>query len=329
MQGKIELVKEHLRLTRIHSCLITAFIPIFGALSVKGVNKLLLPDIMALFTIGILVHVFGFVLNEFVDMDMDRKSPHLTKKPLVSGTVSKRNALAISLLSLAASLILCALYFRNFTALMILAGALCFGGLYDILGKKMPGSDLLLGGWAFGFCLFGAAAVTLSFTPFTYLIGALIFLRVMFENGVLGDLKDVEQEAQNGVRTMPILLGVKLSKGRLHVTRNFKFYAYALEITFIMLVLVSIAFFNGNLIVIAFAMLFAAAMLFTMQFLSSQKYDREKLKRIMGRHEAVALSFLALILFVFFGPIGALLMLIAISWFGLSVRMLYGFSPNI
>ena len=80
---------------------LTALVPVIGALLFLGGAPVwsiiaamdILPELMLLFIMGAFLHLFGFVLNEWADVEVDRASPDLQHKPLVSGEVSSKEAL--------------------------------------------------------------------------------------------------------------------------------------------------------------------------------------------------------------------------------------------
>jgi 4-hydroxybenzoate polyprenyltransferase len=116
--------RAYLRLIRIHSLMVTALTPILGACATFTVLKgdLIpwdkIPILINLFLVGVIVHVFGEILNDYVDYDIDKTNIELSEKPLVSGDISKRGALLGMLLSFLALLIIIA--FAQFNILSIL-----------------------------------------------------------------------------------------------------------------------------------------------------------------------------------------------------------------
>ena len=86
---------EYLRLIRPQGAAATGAVVIIGSLIMMGQPNLL--HLFILFIIGILGHIFGFVLNEYVDIRVDEKSQYLKEKPLVSGVIPKNHALFIAL----------------------------------------------------------------------------------------------------------------------------------------------------------------------------------------------------------------------------------------
>ena len=66
--------------------------PVFGAISV-GVYDFY--KLSILFIIGALSAIYGFVLNDYADVELDRLVKELHGKPLVSGAISKKSAIAV------------------------------------------------------------------------------------------------------------------------------------------------------------------------------------------------------------------------------------------
>ena len=67
--------------------------PIFGALSV-GVHGDVY-SLMILFAIGAFSVIFGFVLNDYADVELDKLIKDLKGKPLVDGVIERRTAVFI------------------------------------------------------------------------------------------------------------------------------------------------------------------------------------------------------------------------------------------
>ena len=63
---------EYLRLIRPQGAAATAAVVIIGSLLMM--EQLNMLHLFILFIIGVLGHIFGFVLNEYVDIEVDKKS---------------------------------------------------------------------------------------------------------------------------------------------------------------------------------------------------------------------------------------------------------------
>jgi len=83
-------VFEYAKLSSAHFIFLTAIVPVTGAIAMGEKNLFLLTIV---FLIGLTAHVFGFALNHYKDIEVDRLIYHINKRPLPSGTISKKHAL--------------------------------------------------------------------------------------------------------------------------------------------------------------------------------------------------------------------------------------------
>ena len=88
-------IKDYMRLMRVPGIGALGLPPVIGAITV---NNLSILTIIPLFMIGIFFCIFGFILNDYIDLDLDRHSKYLSRRPLVNGTISKRNSIIIMLI---------------------------------------------------------------------------------------------------------------------------------------------------------------------------------------------------------------------------------------
>jgi len=66
---------------------------VFGAISVGVLDFY---SLLILFVIGAFAVIYGFVLNDFVDVELDKLVKELHGKPLVGGDIPRKNAITIS-----------------------------------------------------------------------------------------------------------------------------------------------------------------------------------------------------------------------------------------
>jgi 4-hydroxybenzoate polyprenyltransferase len=194
---------EYLKLFRLQTGATTAVAPIIGYLVISNQYQvnIELTELFVIFLIGVLMHIFEFVLNEYIDLEVDKRSPDLAQKPLVSGTIAPQAALAVVFISLILSYILTIVFFFDIWPLILLSLSFGFGAIYDIYGKRFAGSDFTLALWIFGFCLFGASIQTIEFTGILYLVAGLGFFQILFNNAIEGGLKDADHDAAAGAKT--------------------------------------------------------------------------------------------------------------------------------
>jgi len=325
---------KYLKLFRLQTGATTALAPVIGYLVLGAQLNYCFnfTEISLLFIIGILMHIFEFVLNEYVDVDVDKLSPDLAEKPLVKGTVSLPTALAVTIGALVLCYLLTIVFFLNLWTLIMLTLAFEFGAIYDIHGKRFPGSDFTLALWIFFFCLFGASVVSNQYTGILYLVAGLGFFQILFNNAVEGGIKDADHDATAGAHTLAHVLGVHVQNGRLIIPNMFKFTTYAIKIGHISLVLVLIYFGIINISTTAdyfhllIIILLIIIIFYTMhKFLSVTVFNRDKLKRIFSIHE-IATFYLAPVLLVqLLGLLPVLVILfLPLAWFIILNIILYG-----
>jgi 4-hydroxybenzoate polyprenyltransferase len=281
---------EYLRLLRLQTAAVTALTPLIGSL-IMGQHDIFL--LIILFLIGFLYHIYGFVLNEYIDVEVDKKSVDLKKKPLVSGIVPKGHALFIALLSCACACLLTIYFFPSVLPILFLLFAILLGGIYDAYGKKIPGSDFILGLGFFSICLMGASTVSYNFTILIYIVCSIYFVHIVFNNAVEGGLKDVDHDYMAGAKTLATRMGVNVQNGKLKVTKIFATFSYSIKIIFMGLIVllclqpeINLSFSYRYAIQIVLIVFFTVIVFLTMyKFLHSSIFDRSRLKRLFSVHE--------------------------------------------
>jgi protoheme IX farnesyltransferase len=99
------------------------------------------------------------------------------RRPIPSGRLSRRKALAFGTALTSLSVLLAFIAFNPLTALAILLGALSYVLLYTLYLKRRTDLNIVIGGIAGSFPpLAGAAAASGTFTPVSLAVAALIFL---------------------------------------------------------------------------------------------------------------------------------------------------------
>jgi len=323
-------ILEYLRLPRLQTAAVTAVTPIVGSL-VAGQQDVV--HLLVLFLIGFFYHIYGFVLNEYVDVEVDKKSIDLKKKPLVSNMIPKGYALFISLLSCACSCLLTLYFFPSVLPLLFLLSAILLGGIYDVYGKKIPGSDFILGLGFFFICLMGASTVSHEFTTLTYIVCSIYFAHIVFNNAVEGGLKDVDHDTMGGAKTLATRMGVTVQNGMLKVTKVFTVFSSIIKIIFMGLIVslwlqpeIRVSLSYNHAIQITLIVFFAVIIVFTMyKFLQSLPFDRSRLKRLFSVHEISSYFILVLSLYSLIDLRPTLfLIFFPFLWFILFNVILYG-----
>lgn len=320
----------YLRLTRLQTAAVTAVTPIIGGL-VMGQRDIL--SLFILFLIGFFYHVSGFVLNEYSDVEVDRQSADLQTKPLISNVITKQSALFLTFVAACCCCLLTLYFFPTVLPILFLFLALLFGGIYDVYGKRIPGSDFILGLSFFFICLMGASTVSEHFTTLTYIVCCLYFIHIVFNNAVEGGLKDIDHDTVAGAKTLASRLGVRIQDQRLRITQSFAVFAVIIKGIFFGLIVflwvqpetrLSLSF--ENTVQVILILLFVGVISLTMgRFLSASIFSRVRLRRLFSVHEISSYFLLVLSLFPLIDlPAALFLLFVPFLWFLVLNVVLYG-----
>jgi geranylgeranylglycerol-phosphate geranylgeranyltransferase len=167
-----------------------------------------------LLAVALCFHAFAYVLNDVVDLDVDRTEPLRADSPLVRGALPRRAALALAIAAVPLAFALAWLGGLGVAAIGWLA--LAFGAMtvYDLWGKRfrwpLATDAVQAAGWcallAFGGPA-GAAPAALGW------IGGYVFACVLVVQGVHGGVRDLANDARRGARTTALWLGARAREG--------------------------------------------------------------------------------------------------------------------
>lgn len=323
-------ILEYLRLFRMHAGAMEATIVLIGALLMGQRN---FPSLSIIFLIGLSGHICGYVLNDYTDIEIDRRSSELREKPLVSGVIPKQHALIVAFLAGSGTYALTLVFFPSIPSILLLSSAAILAVIYDFFGKRFPGlSDFIVAGAIFSLLLFGASTVSTHFTGLVYIVGGSLFFDVAFINVVEGGLKDAAHDFISGAKTLAEALGVRVREGRLLITNRFKAFAYGVKATSIGLILllgfqpeINLWFSDEYLIHIIVFLLTIVIVIFSHKFLSLSIFDRSQMKQLYSGLNAASGALTLIMLLPFLGlQITLVLILIPITWYTVFNLILYG-----
>jgi 4-hydroxybenzoate polyprenyltransferase len=292
------MIREYLKLSRSFNAILTGISPVMGAIAMKQYD---LFTIFILFIIGLFGHTFGFVLNDIIDYKIDKSSKEISDRPLISRTISLRNAWIFALISLTISFLL-ALYLAYptgyFVPVIILVVSAFFIMLYNLISKKFPFMDIFVSLGIFFFILYGATTQVTNISDISLLVWIVCIIgsiKALFLQIVLGGLKDIENDYIKGAKTTAIRLGVRMKDSQLKISNTFKKFAYLIQIIDIIIVFISfylikelLTSFYINvfqwiiLIIISLLML-----ILSHKLLSMSKFDRKNARKLIGSHYIV------------------------------------------
>ena len=325
-------ILEYLRLFRFHAVSMETTIILIGAL-IMGQRDLLL--LFIIFLIGFFGHICGYVLNDYADLEVDKKSHELKEKPLVSGIIPKNNALIVAFITALFSYILVFIFFQNLQTILFLGLATVLTILYNFYGKKIPGSDVIVAGTIVVFFFMSASSLSMPLTNLVYIVGLILFFDIVFINIVEGGLKDVDHDYLSGARTLATVTGVKVKDGKLITTGKFLAIAYTIRAIYIFMIIllgfepkINIWLSNSysSIIVEVIAIIFIILVIFgSYKFLSLKVFDRSKMKRLYGGINAASGVLYIVMLFPILGlEITLFLLLFPVTWYTVFNTILYG-----
>jgi 4-hydroxybenzoate polyprenyltransferase len=234
----LEKLRSFADIGRTQGITTSASIAIVGALT--STMPVAWYHIVYLTILSIIAHM---VLNTYIalgDVELDAHTYVPSRNPVISGLLSRKEAMGFFYGGTLIALLMIALLFFSIDSSFVLLCFLCsipaFGSLiwYGWKGKKV----LLSYDFSFSisysfFVLFGVFAVGGMPTIYTWIfIGVVIFAATAFaqwENG----LKDVDADRSVGVKSFAVITKVRNNK-RLRITHPYFLYGCALKIGFLL-----------------------------------------------------------------------------------------------
>jgi 4-hydroxybenzoate polyprenyltransferase len=282
------MLRDYVEITRLFNMGLTGVAPVLGALSMWTTGTLSLPQLMVLFFIGCLAHSYGFVLNDVIDLNLDKLSIELISRPLVRGSITRKRAAWFALFCMIGSFILSILFYSGpvqYTILFaILLLAYFLATVYDITSKKFPGMDLFVASAVFFLIIFGAFTIG-SPTRLAWTVAFIGGLQVLFMNMINGAIKDIDHDSEGKAHTLAIWLGAKVHAGIIALPLSFRTTGYLIEIVRTILIFVPFVFLGLKpaLWQLGLLILFVALTFFSIYHLYSIKsFDRKRVRKAIG-----------------------------------------------
>jgi 4-hydroxybenzoate polyprenyltransferase len=322
MKNKKVTIAAYAKLLRIPGLGGLAIPPVIGAISVGVLDFY---SLLILFIIGAFAASYGFILNDYADVELDRLVPELHKKPLVSGDISRKTAFAICLFFIFFSFFFVFFLWRGelldgykSAAFISIISAYFMGSVYDFYGKRIIGSDFLVAlSVAFVF-LFGA----LSFgapTVLTWVIFLLTFNNLLHMNAVEGGVKDADHDYIMGVKNIALGSGVKVDGKNIFIPCSFKSFGMGIRLfsaglLFLPFVFYGYDYYLWQIIVLAFAIL--GVLYFSIKLLSIKTFDRSTIRRYIGIQSFLRYSLVPIMLISVIGLLYSVVLIVfPIVWY--------------
>lgn len=297
--------------------------PVIAAVSVGTFD---LFTLILLFLLGSYSSIFGFVLNDFIDVDVDKKSKELKDRPLVSGAISKQSALWICFTMIMLTFLTYFILFYGekitylrFISVICILIAWLLGSIYDVYGKKIFASDILVALSVSFIFLIGVFALDKEPTIFTWVIFILTFNNLFHMNAIEGGIKDADHDVYMNVNNIALRSGVKVDGKNLFIPRSFKILGMSVRISSIFLLFLPFVIFQKShyvwqLFLLAIASL--GVLFFSIRLLTMKEFDRNKIRKFISIQSFLRYSLVPLMLLSVIDIIPAVILIIfPIAWY--------------
>ena len=222
----------------------TLVMPLLGAATASAYPGLAGHKVAALMGAALSYHLFSYILNDVIDLPVDRTEPLRADYPLVKGMIEPWQALGLALVQMPLAGVFTAMAGGSYQAYVILGASFALMAAYNVWGKRSifpPVTDLIQGlAWG-GLTLYGAAATTDSsrFTfhvsPLTVLTVSYVAIFIIMINGIHGSVRDLANDLRCGLRTTAVMLGARPRPGGIDITPGLAWYTLALQVILIAL----------------------------------------------------------------------------------------------
>lgn len=315
-------IAAYAKLLRIPGVAGLAIPPVIGAITVGEYDPFVLT---ILFIIGALSGVYGFILNDYIDVELDALVDDLKKKPLVGGIISKKAALLITITFVLLCFFFIFLLWQGetlddykFVALLCVVVAGILGTVYDIYGKNIVGSDFLVAIAMSLIFLFGALAVGTP-TVLTWVVFLLTFNQALHMNAVEGGIKDADHDYKMGVRNIALAVGVKVEGMKITIPLGFKAFGMGIRLFSTLLlfspfVLFDYSYHTWQLAILALGVI--GFLFFSIKLISIQTFDRNKIRKYIAIQSFLRYSLVPIMLIYAIGEkLAVVLIILPIVWY--------------
>lgn len=201
-----QLIKQFIHLRRFA---FTVFLPLMGAATADG--NAVPAHIVLIAITAFQFHLFTYVLNDVIDLPVDRFMPKRATHPLVRGEINVRAALVIALLQVPLVLLATWLGGVPWNGMAALTTAMLCMAIYDIWGKRnaFPPVTDLIQALAWGYLTLYGAWVVGNPSLLTYVLAAIFVVFILLMNGVFEGVIDIEEDSRAGLKTTAMVFGVR------------------------------------------------------------------------------------------------------------------------
>ncbi|HEY0087769.1 MAG TPA: UbiA family prenyltransferase [Candidatus Lokiarchaeia archaeon] len=326
------LLFEYAKLIRLTGLGGLSLAPVFGALSLVDIGTILdLRIIGLLLLLGIFKSIFGFVQNDYADIDLDRLSDETKTRPLVTGTISKKAAIVVcAICFIGTFIIVFTFFYKNQPSFYI--GVLCillsalFGSIYNFYGKKFYASPFIAALADALYVLVGAFFIssTITLSIFTWVIFILIYNQFLFMTIVVGGVKDADHDYLMNVKNLALASGVKVTKDKkVFIPLMFKAFGLGIRLISSFVLFIPFLFYGKEYQIweiIILTLLVVSVLFLTVKLMNIKSLEkRDEVLKLAGLQGILRFAFVPFLLLPLIGLIYTLLLLLfPLIWYIIS-----------
>lgn len=242
---------------------LTVSVPILGAFAVRTI-EISSWDVIYLALIGFCCHIFGFVLNDIIDLPIDINAPYRKKSALVSGKVKRQEAWIIVFIQIP---IIYYLYIISLGGLIIgvilLTLSILSSIIYNLYSKKgfipkfLAETSLALS--ISLLCLAASVVFTETIDKGPLIISVVLFFVLLSVNSVSSGLKDLKSDFESGGNSFVISMGARVfDKKVVYIPQKLVFYANIIQLIIVFSLIHGLNYYNHCLYIKIMALVFCS-----------------------------------------------------------------------
>lgn len=342
-----ERLNSWIKTTRIQTAMVTSLAIWIGYISVTNID---FRNAILLGVVGLLVHIWGFTLNEVEDYKYDKLHDDIDGHPIAQGKVHADSARVLAWLSAIMAVATLTLMGGNIPSIIVLILSFIPGYAYDKWSKTHWWSNGYLSIWAMLMVLTGALYAGTP-TIYTAMIATAVGIQI-FVQVIQGDLKDLNGHEATFAETCGVSLKNVTGKV-LHAKGNsakaceinksnstivsysgiFSSVIYGmkfLEASIIFMIVFMTLEIGGVINHVWLSLVFIAGIAFIVSVSTFMVYiyDRDEIKKKSSTHELLSIVLLGLGV-VGLDPMGAMLIIfVPIVWYLATNTVLHSSALN-
>jgi len=319
-------LKQWLKTSRLQTALVTSFALWIGYMTVGNIS---IQTFIVLGILGVLLHVWGFVMNEVQDAEYDRMNGDSDGHPLAQGMLDKRSATILSWGCGIVALVLSLIYFSSLLGSLALLASFGAGIAYNYYSKKHWWSNVYLSMWI-ACIVFSGAAFAGSFTIYTWMLAAALAIQ-LFVQVIEGDLKDI----LGPENTFAEHMGVQCENDTTPVKYPAGFRQGIMGLKLVELVLVSFVVYSGisvdnttHIFVLGTFIVLASAFVMTSTYYLTTFIDRDEIKRRSSMHELSSILMIGVSSYWLNNTVAIFVAIAPVIWYAMFNKLLHSGTLN-